>query len=170
MLFTHWERRYLNFSRTMPVTEEGLLFLFMQTANRWVQFGAFAHDSRRRSGGAEDLRLLERTSRFASAACQVLESIENSSGWKTQRAAKKRKPQSANWQTGWRRRFEFGPRSWNVAHGELAEANEDLRFQVGPPSRNPCSGVDAQGLMGRRISVNRNWLEYSGQTLDYVQP
>ena len=28
MLFTHWERRYLNFSRTMPVTEEGLFVPF----------------------------------------------------------------------------------------------------------------------------------------------
>jgi signal transduction histidine kinase len=76
MLFTRWERRYQNFSRTMPITEEGLFVPFYVNGKPVGTIWAFAHDDRRKFDG-EDLRLLERTSRFASAAYQVLESIEN---------------------------------------------------------------------------------------------
>ena len=76
MLFTHWERRYENFSRTVPIVEEGLFVPFYVNGKAVGTIWAFAHDNRRRFD-AEDLRLLERTSRFASAAYQVVESIEN---------------------------------------------------------------------------------------------
>src|SRR5262249_25028907 len=76
MLFTHWERRYQNFSRTVPIVEEGLFVPFYVNGKAVGTIWAFAHDNRRRFD-AEDLRLLERTSRFASAAHQVVESIEN---------------------------------------------------------------------------------------------
>jgi len=76
MLFTHWERRYENFSRTVPIVEEGLFVPFYVNGKAVGTIWAFAHDNRRKFD-AEDLRLLERTSRFASAAYQVVESIEN---------------------------------------------------------------------------------------------
>lgn len=76
MLFTHWERRYQNFSLTTPIVEEGLFIPFYVNGKAVGTIWAFAHDNRRRFD-AEDLRLLERTSRFASAAYQVVGSIES---------------------------------------------------------------------------------------------
>ena len=76
MLFTHWERRYQNFIWTMPIVEEGLFVPFYVDGKAVGTIWAFAHDNRRKFD-AEDLRLLERMSRFASAAYQTMESIEN---------------------------------------------------------------------------------------------
>jgi len=52
------------------------LFLFTSTAEQWATIWAIAHDDRRKFD-AEDLRLLERMSRFASAAYQTVASIED---------------------------------------------------------------------------------------------
>ena len=60
----------------MPRAEEGLLVPFYVNGRAVGTIWAVAHDNRRRFD-AEDLRLLERMSRFASAAYQTVASIEN---------------------------------------------------------------------------------------------
>jgi signal transduction histidine kinase/GAF domain-containing protein len=76
MLFNHWERRYPYLSSAMPLADEGLLVPFYVNGRPVGTIWAVSHDSRRRFD-AEDLRLLERMSRFASAAYQVVESIKH---------------------------------------------------------------------------------------------
>ena len=165
MLFTHWERRYLNFSRTMPVTEEGLFVPFYANGKPVGTIWAFAHDNRRRFD-AEDLRLLERTSRFASAACQVLASIEN---LKLESAAREKAEtvvrELAN---GLETQVRVRTQELERSTRELAEANEDLQFQVGLLQQIPVAAWTLRPD-GTPDFVNRSWLEYSGQALDYVQ-
>jgi PAS domain S-box-containing protein len=76
MLFTHWERRYPYLSAAMPLAEEGLLVPFYASGKAVGTIWAIAHNSGRQFD-AEDLRLLESMGRFASAAYQTVESIEN---------------------------------------------------------------------------------------------
>jgi PAS domain S-box-containing protein len=51
---------------------------------------------------------------------------------------------------------------------ELAEANEELRLQVGLLQHIPVAAWTLEPD-GTPDFVNQNWLEYTGQTLDYVQ-
>ena len=165
MLFTHWERRYLNFSRTMPVTEEGLFVPFYANGKPVGTIWAFAHDNRRRFD-AEDLRLLERTSRFASAACQVLASIEN---LKLENAAREKAETAVReLANGLETQVRVRTQELERSTRELAEANEDLQFQVGLLQQIPVAAWTLRPD-GTPDFVNRNWLEYSGQALDYVQ-
>ncbi|HEY1657369.1 MAG TPA: PAS domain S-box protein [Candidatus Sulfotelmatobacter sp.] len=165
MLFTHWERRYLNFSRTMPVTEEGLFVPFYANGKPVGTIWAFAHDNRRRFD-AEDLRLLERTSRFASAACQVLASIEN---LKLENAAREKAETAVReLANGLETQVRVRTRELERSTRELVEANEDLQFQVGLLQHIPVAAWTLRPD-GTPDFVNRNWLEYSGQALDYVQ-
>ena len=76
MLFTHWERRYPYLSMAVPLAEEGLLVPFYVNGKAVGTIWAIAHNNRRQFD-AEDLRLLESMGRFASAAYQTVESIEN---------------------------------------------------------------------------------------------
>jgi signal transduction histidine kinase len=76
MLFTHWERRYPYLSAALPLADEGLLVPFYVSGKGVGTIWAIAHD-KRRGFDAEDLRLLESMGRFASAAYQAVESIEN---------------------------------------------------------------------------------------------
>ena len=76
MLFTHWERRYPYLSTAMPLADEGLLVPFYVNGKAVGTIWAIAHDNRRKFD-AEDLRLLESMGRFASAAYQAVESIED---------------------------------------------------------------------------------------------
>lgn len=75
MLFTHWERRY-PYLMAAPLADEGLLVPFYVNDKAVGTIWAVAHDPDRKFD-AEDLRLLESMSRFASTAYQVLESNEN---------------------------------------------------------------------------------------------
>ena len=75
MLFTHWERRYPYLSSATPLADEGLLVPFHVKGRAVGTIWAIAHGSRRKFD-AEDLRLLESMGRFASAAYQNVESIE----------------------------------------------------------------------------------------------
>ena len=75
-LFSHWERRYPYLSWAMPLADEGLLVPFYVSGKAVGTIWAVAHDERRKFD-AEDLRLLERMSRFASAAYQAVKFIEN---------------------------------------------------------------------------------------------
>ena len=76
MLFTHWELRYPYLSEATPLAEEGLLTPFFVNGKAVGTIWVIAH-SDRRTFDHEDLRLLESMSRFASAAYQVIESIED---------------------------------------------------------------------------------------------
>lgn len=76
MLFTHWERRYPYLSAAMPLADEGLLVPFYVNGTAVGTIWAIAHNNRRQFD-IEDLRLLESMGRFASAAYQAVESIED---------------------------------------------------------------------------------------------
>jgi signal transduction histidine kinase len=76
MLFTHWERRYPYLSTAMPLADEGLLAPFYVNGKAVGTIWAIAHSDRRKFD-AEDLRLLESMSRFASSAYQTVESMED---------------------------------------------------------------------------------------------
>jgi signal transduction histidine kinase len=76
MLFTHWERRYPYLSEAVPFADEGLLVPFRVNAKAVGTIWAIAHDDRRKFD-TEDLRLLQSMGRFASAAYQAVESLQN---------------------------------------------------------------------------------------------
>ena len=76
MLFTHWERRYPYLSMATPLADEGLLVPFHVNGKAVGTIWAIAHSSSRKFD-TEDLRLLESMGRFASAAYQSVESIED---------------------------------------------------------------------------------------------
>jgi C4-dicarboxylate-specific signal transduction histidine kinase len=75
MLFTHWERRYPYLSSAMPLAEEGLLVPFYVKGKAVGTIWTIAHRNHRKFD-AEDQRLLESMGRFASAAYQTVESID----------------------------------------------------------------------------------------------
>jgi signal transduction histidine kinase len=75
MLFTHWERRYPYLSAAMPLAEEGLLVPFFVNEKAVGTIWTIAHRNHRKFD-AEDQRLLESMGRFASAAYQTVESVE----------------------------------------------------------------------------------------------
>jgi len=76
MLFSHWELRYPYLSAALPLADEGLLVPFYANGKSVGTIWAIAHSNRRKFD-AEDLRLLESMGRFASAAYQTVESIED---------------------------------------------------------------------------------------------
>jgi PAS domain S-box-containing protein len=75
MLFTHWERRYPYLKMAIPLAEEGLLVPFYVDGKAVGTIWAIAHSNRHKFD-VEDLRLLESMGRFASAAYQATESVE----------------------------------------------------------------------------------------------
>jgi C4-dicarboxylate-specific signal transduction histidine kinase len=75
LLFTHWERRYPYLSTAEPLAEEGLLVPFFVNGKAVGTIWMIAHRHNRKFD-AEDQRLLESIGRFASAAYQTVESIE----------------------------------------------------------------------------------------------
>jgi PAS domain S-box-containing protein len=75
MLFTHWERRYPYLKMAIPLAEEGLFVPFYVDRKAVGTIWAIAHSNRHKFD-AEDLRLLESMGRFASAAYQATESVE----------------------------------------------------------------------------------------------
>lgn len=76
MLFTHWERRYPYLSSAMPLAEEGLLVPFFVNGKSVGTIWAISHRDHRKFD-AEDQRLLESMGRFASAAYQTVEAIDD---------------------------------------------------------------------------------------------
>jgi len=75
MLFRHFELRYPYFWAAIPPAVECLLVPFYLNGKAVGTVWAIAHDDRRQFDG-EDLRVLESMGRFASAAYQAVESIE----------------------------------------------------------------------------------------------
>ncbi|HEX3988043.1 MAG TPA: PAS domain S-box protein, partial [Verrucomicrobiae bacterium] len=76
LLFTHWERRYPYLGAAVPLVEEGLLVPFFVNGKSVGTIWVISHNSSRKFD-TEDLRLLESMGRFASAAYQTFESIED---------------------------------------------------------------------------------------------
>src|SRR5215472_458727 len=75
MLFTHWERRYPYLRPATPHAEEGLLVPFFVGGRSVGTVWAIAHHDHQKFD-AEDQRLLESMGRFASAAYQTVETID----------------------------------------------------------------------------------------------
>jgi signal transduction histidine kinase/DNA-binding transcriptional MerR regulator len=75
MLFTHWERRYTYLTAAAPLAEEGLVVPFYVNGKSAGTIWALTHNHYRKFD-AEDLRLLESMSRFASAANRAIEDLE----------------------------------------------------------------------------------------------
>lgn len=74
LLFTHFERRYPYLLSVMPAAEECLLVPFYVHGKAVGTIWAIAHNERRKFD-AEDLRQLDSLGRFASAAYQAVESL-----------------------------------------------------------------------------------------------
>jgi PAS domain S-box-containing protein len=70
LLFAHWQHRYAYLAALLPPAEESLLVPIYVDGKAVGTIWAVAHDSGRRFD-AEDLRRLERLSRFAAVACQA---------------------------------------------------------------------------------------------------
>jgi signal transduction histidine kinase len=75
LLFTHWELRYPYLGAATPLAEEGLLVPFYVNGKAVGTIWTIAHRNHRKFD-AEDQRVLESMGRFASAAYQTVESIE----------------------------------------------------------------------------------------------
>jgi PAS domain S-box-containing protein len=72
LLFKHWERRYPYLAEATPLAEEGLLVPFYVGGKAVGTIWTLAHSDRRKFD-AEDLRQLESMARFASAAYQSVQ-------------------------------------------------------------------------------------------------
>jgi PAS domain S-box-containing protein len=75
LLFKHWERRYPYLSEATPLAEEGLLVPFYVGGKAAGTIWTIAH-SHHRKFDSEDLRQLESMGRFASAAYQVVQLLD----------------------------------------------------------------------------------------------
>ena len=143
MLFTHWEQRYPYLRPATPLAEEGLLVPFYVNGKAVGTIWAIAHNDRRKFD-AEDLRLLERLGRFASAAYQAVASIDD---LKFQ-IAEREKAETAvrELATGLQAKIRclvnsniIGICIWDV-EGRIIEANEAFLHIVGYGRGDPASG------------------------------
>jgi PAS domain S-box-containing protein len=75
LLFKHWERRYPYLAEATPFAEEGLLVPFYVGDKAVGTVWTMAH-SKHRNFDAEDLRQLESLARFASAAYQTVQLLD----------------------------------------------------------------------------------------------
>jgi PAS domain S-box-containing protein len=75
LLFKHWEWRYPYLAEATPLAEEGLLVPFYVAGKAVGTIWTIAHSDRRKFD-AEDLRRLESMARFASAAYQSVQLLD----------------------------------------------------------------------------------------------
>jgi len=129
MLFTHWERRYPYLSAALPFAEEGLLVPFYVNGKAVGTIWTIAHRNHRRFD-SEDQRLLESMGRFASAAYQTVDSIDE---LKTEIVAREKA------ETELRRLTDNLETQIRVRTQELEDRNEQLR-------RSEAFLTDAQRL------------------------
>ena len=123
MLFTHWERRYPYLSTAIPLADEGLLVPFHVNGKAVGTIWAIAHSSRRKFD-AEDLRLLESMSCFASAAYQVAESNDD---LKSEIAAgEKAEGELRELNAGLEEQVRFGTEELEERSRQLADARSEL--------------------------------------------
>ncbi len=126
MLFTHWERRYPYLASALPFADEGLLVPFYVKGKAVGTIWAIAHDGRRRFD-AEDLRLLQSMGRFASAAYQAVESIENL----TAEIAAREQAESALRELAQRLEMQVGVRTRELERSEAFLAEGQHLSQTG---------------------------------------
>jgi len=146
MLFTHWERRYPYLRPARPLAEEGLLVPFYVNGKAVGTIWAIAHTDHRKFD-AEDLRLLESLGQFASAAYQVVASIDD---LKSEIAAREKAEAAVlKLATGLEAKIRrlvnaniIGICIWNV-DGRIIEANEAFLRIV---------GYDREDLLSGRVS------------------
>jgi PAS domain S-box-containing protein len=146
MLFTHWERRYPYLRPARPLAEEGLLVPFYVNGKAVGTIWAIAHTDHRKFD-AEDLRLLESLGQFASAAYQVVASIDD---LKSEIAAREKAEAAVlKLATGLEAKIRrlvnaniIGICIWNV-DGRIIEANEAFLRIV---------GYDREDLLLGRVS------------------
>jgi PAS domain S-box-containing protein len=140
MLFTHWERRYPYLNTATPLADEGLLVPFYMNGKAVGTIWAIAHNNRRKFD-AEDLRLLESMGRFASAAYQAVESIED---LKLEIAAREK------------------------AETKLRELARGLEGKVRRLVDSNIIGIFIWNLDGRIVDANEAFLRIVGYGLDDV--
>jgi C4-dicarboxylate-specific signal transduction histidine kinase len=132
MLFAHWERRYPYLSSALPLADEGLLVPFHVNGKAVGTIWAIAHDQRRKFD-AEDLRLLESMSRFASAAYQAVESIEN---LRSEIAAREKAESTLReLANGLETQVQVRTRELNRSTRELLVANRELEREIAERKR-----------------------------------
>jgi signal transduction histidine kinase len=123
MLFTHWERRYPYLSTAIPLADEGLLVPFHVNGKAVGTIWAIAHSNRRKFD-AEDLRLLESMSRFASAAYQVAQSNDD---LKSEIAGREKADGELRELTaGLEEQLRFGTEELEERSRQLADARSEL--------------------------------------------
>jgi PAS domain S-box-containing protein len=162
MLFTHWERRYPYLNEAMPLAEEGLLVPFYVSGRAVGTIWVIAHSTRRKFD-AEDLRLLQSMGRFASAAYQAVEAIDE---LKLEISARESAEAELRKLTN---RLEVQVR---VRTEELESRNKQLRES----ERSLRLAIDGiPGLVGILApngdveTVNRKIFEYCGQSLEELR-
>jgi PAS domain S-box-containing protein len=162
MLFTHWERRYPYLNVAMPLAEEGLLVPFYVSGRAVGTIWVIAHSTRRKFD-AEDLRLLQSMGRFASAAYQAVEAIdelerENSA---RERAEAELRKLTNSLEVQVRVRTE----ELELRNKQLHESERSLRSAIdGIPG---LVGVLAPN--GEVETVNRQIFEYCGQSVEELR-
>jgi signal transduction histidine kinase len=161
MLFTHWERRYPYLNMAMPFAEEGLLAPFYVNGKAVGTIWAIAHNPRRKFD-TEDLRPLESMGRFASAAYQAVESIEDI---KLEIVAReKAEGELRELTAGLEEQVRFRTEELEQRNGQLAEATSELAQLNRIATAGELSATIAheinQPLTGivTRASAARRWL------------
>jgi PAS domain S-box-containing protein len=162
MLFTHWERRYPYLNEAMPLAEEGLLVPFYVSGRAVGTIWVIAHSTRRKFD-AEDLRLLQSMGRFASAAYQAVEAIDELkleiSARESAEAELRKLTNSLEVQV--RVRTE----ELESRNKQLRESERSLRLAIdGIPG---LVGILAPN--GDVVTVNRKIFEYCGQSLEELR-
>ena len=162
MLFTHWERRYPYLNEAMPLAEEGLLVPFYVSGRAVGTIWVIAHSTRRKFD-AEDLRLLQSMGRFASAAYQAAEAIDELkleiSARESAEAELRKLTNSLEVQV--RVRTE----ELESRNKQLRESERSLRLAIdGIPG---LVGILAPN--GDVETVNRKIFEYCGQSLEELR-
>ena len=162
MLFTHWERRYPYLNVAMPLAEEGLLVPFYVSGRAVGTIWVIAHSARRKFD-AEDLRLLQSMGRFASAAYQTVEAIDE---LKLENSARERAEAELRKLT-------------NSLEVQVRVRTEELELrnkQLHESERSLRSAIDGiPGLVGILApngdveTVNRQIFEYCGQSLEELR-
>jgi signal transduction histidine kinase len=149
MLFSHWERRYPYLSVATPLADEGLLVPFYVNGKSVGTIWAIAHNNLRKFD-AEDLRVLESMGRFASAAYQVVESIEDLSVEVTARA--KAESELRDLTDDLERQVRFRTEELEHRNRQLADAKAQLAEEKLSLERGEAYMAEAQ-----RLSHTGSW-------------
>jgi signal transduction histidine kinase len=149
MLFSHWERRYPYLRVATPLADEGLLVPFYVNGKSVGTIWAIAHNNLRKFDD-EDLRLLESMGRFASAAYQVVDSIEGLSVENLARA--KAESELRELTDGLERQVQFRTEELEHRNRQLADAKTQLAEEKLSLERSEAYMAEAE-----RLSHTGSW-------------